>query len=40
MPLGIDWVTLSPKFEFCKNGSVRIDSYNELKIVYNGQNMS
>ena len=40
LPLGIDWVTLSPKFEFCKNGLVRIDSYNELKIVYNGQNMS
>ena len=36
----IDWITLSPKFEFCPNAQVRIERFDELKVVYRGQDMS
>lgn len=33
----IDWVTLSPKFEFCPNAAVNIQRFDELKVVFTGQ---
>lgn len=39
---GIDWVTCSPKFEFCPNAELKLDHIDELKVVYRGseQDMS
>ncbi len=37
-PQNIDWVTVSPKFEFCKNAEIKADRIDELKVVYNGKN--
>ena len=34
----INWITCSPKFEFCKNADVKIQRIDELKVVYNGEN--
>lgn len=34
----IDYITLSPKFEFCDNAELKIAECDELKVVYNGQN--
>lgn len=34
----IDWITLSPKDSFVANAKVVIDSCNEIKIVYDGNN--
>ena len=36
----IDWVTCSPKFEFCKNAEIKLEIIDELKVVYQGQDMS
>lgn len=37
----IDWITCSPKFEFCGNaGAIKIQRFDELKVVYQGQEMS
>lgn len=38
LPKGIDWVTCSPKFEFCRNAEIRLNHIDELKVVYNGTN--
>lgn len=38
LPEGIDWVTCSPKFEFCCHGELHLQHINELKVVYNGSN--
>ena len=39
LPLvGADWVTCSPKFEFCPHAEVKLEKINELKVVYNGKN--
>lgn len=35
-----DWVTCSPKFEFCSNAKLMLKRINELKVVYSGQDMS
>lgn len=35
----IDWITCSPKFEFCSSASVQIARIDELKVVYQGQNL-
>ncbi len=42
LPEGIDWITCSPKFEFCENASIKLDWIDELKVVYrgDGQDMS
>lgn len=37
LPLGIHWVTCSPKFEFCPHADVRQDKIDELKVVYRGK---
>lgn len=37
---GIDWITCSPKFEFCHGGTLRIGRIDELKVVYTGQDMA
>jgi organic radical activating enzyme len=34
----VDFVTCSPKFEYCKNAELGIDRIDELKVVYNGKN--
>lgn len=36
----IDWITCSPKFEYCKNAEIKIQRYDELKVVFHGQDMS
>lgn len=38
IPEEVDFITLSPKFEFCKNANLRITQCNELKVVYTGKN--
>lgn len=37
LPSGIDWVTCSPKFEFCKNAEIKLGHIDELKVVYKGR---
>jgi len=34
----IDYITLSPKFEFTQNAELKIDHCNELKVIFNGKN--
>lgn len=34
----IDWITCSPKFEFCQNADVVIGRIDEIKVVYDGNN--
>lgn len=36
----INWVTCSPKFDFCKNAELKIERIDELKVVYCEQDMS
>lgn len=37
----IDWITCSPKFEFCHNADIKLEYIDELKIIMNkGQDMS
>ena len=36
--LGIDWITCSPKEEYCKNAKIKLHHIDELKVVYNGTN--
>lgn len=38
VPAGIQWVTCSPKFRFCKNAELKVDWIDELKVVYSGAN--
>lgn len=35
---GIDFITCSPKFQFCKKADLRIQRIDELKVVYDGRN--
>lgn len=35
--LGVDWVTCSPKFEFCPDAELKLDHIDELKVVYRGK---
>lgn len=37
LPEGIDWVTLSPKYEFVSSASLVLKGCNELKVLYTGQ---
>lgn len=38
IPNGIDFVTISPKFEFCQHAELAVKKCDELKVVYNGEN--
>lgn len=38
IPNGIDFVTISPKFEFCQHAKLAVKKCDELKVVYNGKN--
>lgn len=38
LPSGIDWITLSPKEDWCSNAEIKLKYANELKLVYTGQN--
>lgn len=41
LPINVDWVTCSPKSDFVKGGNVLLNvpyNYNELKVVYDGNN--
>lgn len=38
--LPIDWITSSPKFDFCPHAELKIQRIDELKVVYQGQDMS
>ena len=40
LPEGVDWITCSPKTDIFPEAEVRIDRCDELKAVYNGQDMS
>ncbi len=37
--LAVDWYTCSPKFDFCPDAPLRLQSVDELKVVYCGQPM-
>ena len=34
----IDFVTISPKFEYVKNGALVVNKCDELKVIYDGEN--
>lgn len=36
----LNWITCSPKFEFVKNGEMKLDYYDEIKVLYNGQSLT
>ena len=38
LPYGVDWITCSPKFEFCRHAELRLRHIHELKVVYDGNN--
>ncbi len=38
--LPIDWITCSPKFDFCRNAELKLQHIDELKVVYQKQDMS
>lgn len=40
LPDGIDWITLSPKDDFCTGAEVRLTSADEVKIVFRGQSLA
>ena len=40
LPQNIDWITLSPKFEFCNDANLAITECNELKVVFHDQDLS
>lgn len=40
LPEGIDWITCSPKIDIFPEAGIRIGRCDELKAVYNGQDMS
>jgi 7-carboxy-7-deazaguanine synthase len=37
LPGNIDWITLSPKYDFCDGAEVILDEADEVKVVFNGQ---
>lgn len=36
--IGIDWVTCSPKNEFCSHAEIKLQHVDELKVVFDGRN--
>lgn len=36
VPKGVDFVTLSPKFQFCDNAELKVTECDELKVVFSG----
>ena len=38
VPNGVDFITCSPKFEYCKRADLKVVSIDELKVVYNSKN--
>ena len=40
VPAGVDFVTVSPKFQFCDNAELKVTECDELKVVYLGQDLS
>ena len=38
--LPVDWITCSPKFDFCPHAELRLQRIDELKVVYQGQDMT
>ena len=38
LPTEIDWITCSPKMEFCKAGAIQIKHIDELKVVFTNTN--
>lgn len=38
LPEEVDWITCSPKFEFCNHAELRLHRIDELKVVYDGTN--
>lgn len=42
LPDSVDWITCSPKFDFCDGATLSLPRIDELKVVYRGagQNMS
>lgn len=38
VPAGVDWLTLSPKFEFAEGAYIKLRACNELKVVFTGEN--
>ncbi len=36
VPAGVDFVTVSPKFQFCNNAELMVDECDELKVVFSG----
>ena len=39
LPSGIDWITLSPKFDVCKAAKTVVGTCDELKVVFQNQDM-
>lgn len=37
LPSSVDWITLSPKDDFCPGAAIRLTRCDELKLVYNRQ---
>ena len=37
-PSNADWITVSPKFEYCKRAEIKAERINELKVVYDRTN--
>lgn len=33
---GVDWVTCSPKDNFCKNAEIKLEDIDEIKVVFDG----
>lgn len=38
VPNGVDFITCSPKFEYCKRADLKVVFIDELKVVYNSKN--
>lgn len=36
----IDWITCSPKFDFCRHAELQLEILHELKVVHCGQDLS
>lgn len=36
LPEGIDFITLSPKFQFCEGAEIKVSRCDELKVVFTG----
>lgn len=40
LPMGIDWITLSPKDFFLEKAKICLDYANEIKLIYTGENLN